>query len=103
MEIETRYDNNRLIIKLCGELDECTANETRQKVDKCVRNNSLMDVVFDFSEVTFMDSTGIGVLLGRYKIIKKNGNNVLICGANRQIDKILTMSGIYSIMKKISY
>ncbi len=49
-----------------------------------------------------MDSTGIGVLLGRYKLIKKLGGIAQISGSNKQIDRVLTMSGLYTIMEKIS-
>ena len=52
--------------------------------------------------LSFMDSTGIGVLLGRYKLIKKLGGVAMIKGSNKQIDRVLTMSGIYTIMEKIS-
>lgn len=102
MEIDSRYENNNLVILLLGELDESTADKTRRRIDGILNDGYYGDVIFDFSGVTFMDSTGIGVLLGRYKVIKKQGANVMLRSVNRQIDKVLSMSGIYTIMKKIS-
>ena len=58
-------------------------------------------VIFNFSKTTFMDSTGIGVLLGRYKLLKKIGIPVYIQSPSVSINKILQISGIYEIMPKI--
>ena len=58
-------------------------------------------IIFDFSKTSFMDSTGIGVLLGRYKKLKKYGKQSYVTNANFSINKILQISGIYEIMPKI--
>lgn len=102
MEVVTKQIYDNLIIRLIGELDECTAAGTRSTIDKAISNGGINCVTFDLSGLSFMDSTGIGVLLGRYKIIKKIGGVVQIRGCNSHIDKVLSMSGIFSIMKKIS-
>ena len=49
-----------------------------------------------------MDSTGIGVLLGRYTLLKQRGKNMFICNVNTQMDRILRTTGIYTIMRKVS-
>ena len=54
-------------------------------------------MILDFSGVTFMDSSGLGVILGRYRVIAGRGGRVLIGGANRAIDRILRMAGIYTL------
>ncbi len=102
MEVITKQIYDNLIVTLMGELDECTADGTRLVIDNAIAKGGINCVTFDMSGLTFMDSTGIGVLLGRYKIIKKNGGVVQIRGCNSHVDRVLSMSGIYRIMKKIS-
>lgn len=102
MQIVTNKQNGNLMISLIGELDECFADYTRKHIDKAITSERFDRVIFDMSGLTFMDSTGIGVLLGRYKLIKKLGGVAMITGSNKQIDRVLTMSGIYTIMEKIS-
>ena len=102
MEVVTKLIYDNLIVKLIGELDECTADYTRRTIDMEIARCNINCVTFDLQDLSFMDSTGIGVLLGRYKIIKKLGGVVQIRGCNNHIDKVLSMSGIFRIMKKIS-
>lgn len=102
MNIFTKKHNDSLIVEFFGELDECAADYTRKIIDKKILEVKCSNVVFDMSGLTFMDSTGIGVLLGRYKIIKRLGMTAMITNCNKQIDRVLSMSGIYTIMEKIS-
>lgn len=102
MKIKTAKSGDNLIISLQGELDESVADYTRKMIDSLLGGEKWRNIIFDMSEMTFMDSTGIGVLLGRYKLIKKMGGAAMISGANKQIDRVLSMSGIYTIMDKIS-
>ena len=102
MNIKTAKVGSNLIISLNGELDEIVADFTRKNIDKFILSERFENVIFDMNGLSFMDSTGIGVLLGRYKLIKKLGGVAMIKGSNKQIDRVLTMSGIYTIMEKIS-
>ncbi|MDE6549892.1 MAG: STAS domain-containing protein [Clostridia bacterium] len=89
------------VISLRGELDESCAAALRNQLDSQLCNTG-NNVVFDFGEVSFMDSTGIGMLLGRYKKLKAMGKNVYIANPHSHIDRIISMSGMYTIMKKIA-
>ena len=102
MQISNCIENNVLKIKLIGELDEYTANRTRDRLDSLFLKNNYTTVIIDMSELTFMDSTGIGVLIGRYKKIKCDNKQIFISNPNKQIEKIFKMSGLYEIMPKIS-
>ena len=102
MNIKTRINDCVLYISFCGELDEYSANYTRGLLDDAIATNQYNDVVFDLSRLDFMDSTGIGVLLGRYKILKSKKKNMFIYNPSPTIEKIINMSGIYEIMPKIS-
>ena len=57
--------------------------------------------MLDFRDVTLMDSSGIGLVIGRYKQLQKGGGELAVTGLNRQIDKVFTLSGLYRIIKKI--
>ena len=88
---------------LSGELDECASAELRRKLDEGLAVPGVQkNILFDMGGVSFMDSTGIGVLLGRYKLLKQRGKNMFICNVNTQMDRILRTTGIYTIMRKVS-
>jgi stage II sporulation protein AA (anti-sigma F factor antagonist) len=102
MIINAVVENNVLNIHFNGELDECSASYTRNYLDNAIKSNMYDSVVFDMSGLEFMDSTGIGVLLGRYKILKSKEKNMFIYNPTPVVEKIINMSGIYEIMPKIS-
>ncbi len=58
-------------------------------------------MVFDFTKTGFMDSAGIGVLLGRYKRMRELGGEVVVTGEDQRIERILKISGIYQIIRRI--
>ena len=102
MRIKNRLYNNTLYITLCGELDECSAPYTRNIMDELVDTNCCNKVIVDLSELEFMDSTGIGVMIGRYKKLKNKNIPIYICNPSNHIEKIFMMSGLYEIMPKIN-
>ena len=102
MNIDSIVENNVLKISFIGELDESTAGFTRSCLDSIIKKFNYEYVVFDMSSLEFMDSTGIGVLLGRYKLLKSYKKNMYISNPSPLVEKIINMSGIYEIMPKIS-
>ena len=78
MEIKYRNYNNVLYVMLDGELDEHTAKFTSKKLDEVFLSTISKQIIIDLSELTFMDSTGIGVLIGRYKKMKDKGVSIFI-------------------------
>ncbi len=102
MKVNYTLSNNNLYLYLVGELDECTALKTRTVIDDIIsRYPKIKNVVFNFSSLSFMDSTGIGMLLGRYKKIKAKGMGVFIENPSTTVEKIMQISGLYKIMPKI--
>ena len=87
-----------LTLKITEEIDEHTTEKLRRKMDNEISRFIPRKVVFDFSNVVFMDSAGIGMLLGRYKLMKMLGGELEIINANRQIKKLFEMSGILKII-----
>lgn len=102
MKIRSEIKDNVLYILFNGELDEYTAGYTRNYLDEAFSQCVFEDVVLDMRGLDFMDSTGIGVLIGRYKNLKNKSKRMFISNANPTIEKIINMSGIYEIMPKIS-
>ena len=102
MQIKHRNYNNTLYLSLSGELDEMSANFTRNEMDNLMQDNAIKQIVIDLSELTFMDSTGIGILIGRYKKMKTKNIPIFICNPNNHREKIFQMTGLYEIMPKIS-
>ena len=102
MEIHSQYRGNTLYITLQGEIDEHSAKISRIKADRLAERYSQSErAVFDLGGVSFMDSTGIGFLLGRYKTFRKFGVPSYIANPSLSTDKILMMSGVYTLMPRV--
>lgn len=101
MEIKSRLKNGTMYILLEGELDEYSANYTRDTMDDLIINNKFNKLIIDMHQLEFMDSTGIGVLIGRYKKLKSKQVLMYVMSPNSQIEKIFQMSGLYEIIPKI--
>lgn len=90
---------NILIIHIDGELDHHNSIDIRKKADEIVCNNVVKTIIFDFAKTSFMDSSGIGVIMGRYKKIKSLGGSIGVINVNRNVEKILFFSGLNKIIK----
>ena len=102
MQLTFRQDGRQLTFYLSGELDEHAASSVRRLADDTIDERSFVDlVVFDLSNVGFMDSTGIGFLIGRYKKFQRYGVPVYVTNPTQATDKILSVSGVYTIIPKI--
>lgn len=101
MQIKSRVHNKILYVLLCGELDECSANYTKLTLDEIFDKPDFEKIVIDLSELEFMDSTGIGVLIGRYKKMKGRDIPIYITNPSPHVEKIFKMTGLYQIMPKI--
>ena len=102
MKIKCKEHNQTLFVVLSGELDEHTAEYTRKILDDMFLSKHFIQVVIDLSELEFMDSTGIGVLIGRYKKLKDKKIPIFICNPSVHAEKIFNMTGLFEIMPKIS-
>ena len=93
-----QVQENCLTVFLPGELDHHNAEEIRRESDQLIDKNHIRYVIFDFENTTFCDSSGIGVIMGRYKKIYMLGGEVCAVHTNERMKKILTMSGVTRIM-----
>ena len=99
MEVEYQKDNKVLILKVTEELDHHIVEKLRKKADYEIERYLPRKVIFNFSNVTFMDSAGIGLILGRYKNISILGGDLEITNVKNSIEKILIMSGVSKLIK----
>lgn len=90
--------DNCLYFQITEEIDHHTTEKVRRKMDNEITRFMPRKVVFDFSKVSFMDSAGIGLIIGRYKLSKMLGGITEIINANQSIKKVLEMSGIVKII-----
>ena len=101
MKVQAARSGGVLRIKLCGDMDEYSAPSVRRECDRLIdQNPTAVKVVINLSEVAFMDSTGIGFLIGRYKKARQGGKSIFVEAPNFAADKVLTVSGIYSLIPK---
>ncbi len=103
MEISANYDDSVLYVRVSGEVDEHSAALARRTADKLCENFAarLERAVFDLERVSFMDSTGIGFLIGRYKKLSRYGVPMYVTNPSTATDRILRMSGVYTLIPRI--
>lgn len=99
MNIDYEEKDKQLTFKITEEIDHHWSEKIRRQVDDEIERYTPKRVIFDFDKVTFMDSAGIGMLIGRYKVTKMLGGNVEMINVKSNIKKILEMSGITKIIK----
>ncbi|HJJ04972.1 MAG TPA: anti-sigma factor antagonist [Clostridiaceae bacterium] len=87
-----------LWLQITEEIDHHTTEEIRRKADYEITRYMPRKVIFDFNQVTFMDSAGIGMLIGRYKVAKMLGSNIEMINVKPSIKKIFEMSGVLKII-----
>ncbi|NLJ98536.1 MAG: anti-sigma F factor antagonist [Tissierellia bacterium] len=90
--------NDNLIVTLKGELDHHTSEDARKSIDQQYYKNNLLNIVLDLRGLSFMDSSGIGLIMGRYKNCKEERGNMSIVSTSPSIDRILKMSGLLKLM-----
>jgi len=101
MIVKHELRDNTLFIMLIGELDHHTARYVREQSDKIIDSSDFKRVIFDMTYLAFMDSSGIGVLLGRYKKLAESKKPSYIMNPVPVVDRVLSMSGVYKLIKKL--
>lgn len=102
MQINSHMFQDTLYLSIQGELDEHSASYARENMDKLLEEGFFKQVIIDLSELEFMDSTGIGVMIGRYKKMKEKNIPIFISNPSTHADKIFKMTAMYQIMPKIN-
>lgn len=100
MKTEFEMDGRMMIIRLKEDLDHHNAVYIREMADGYLEKYPINRILFDFSGVEFMDSSGIGVVMGRYKQMAYVGGAVYVSGIGKSVERIFQMSGLYKLVKK---
>lgn len=100
MEVNYILSGGSLQVNLDGELDESSAGTVRGCLDEMIEKLKFEKMVLNMENLTFMDSTGVGVILGRYKKLKANNQKIFVINQSKHIDKVLKTTGIYSILNR---
>lgn len=98
MKIKYFEDEKILLVELKEDIDHHRTQEIRNKLDGEIRRRMPYKLVFDFSDIGFMDSAGIGMILGRYNLMRMIGGKVEVGNMKSQVKRILEMSGVMKVV-----
>lgn len=102
MKLNTKRQGQVLVAQISGELDHHTAPALAEHMDALLQDKTIRVLQLDLKNLTFMDSSGIGVILGRYKRLRNRGGRICVTNENKAISKIFQISGLYQVVEKIS-
>ncbi len=93
-------DGKRVTAALYGDIDQYSARELRAELDEVIARSRPELLIFDMENVGFMDSSGIGLILGRLKSVKACGGNIIIKNARSEIAAVIKLSGLSALLVK---
>lgn len=99
MYLKFENKSDKLLVYMMGELDHHSAEEVRNKIDDRLDRENINKLILDFSNVTFMDSSGIGVVIGRYKKLLLKKGLVCTTNVNGSVKRVFELSGMFKIIK----
>ena len=97
MAVTTKVEKNTVYAFLEGDIDHHSAKSMREKIDKEIEKARPSLLFLDFKKINFMDSSGIGLIMGRYKLIKALKGNLKIVNVSQRIERIIKLSGLYKL------
>ena len=100
MPVHLIYQPDCVRARLLGEIDDHTAREMRETIDPAILRLRPKKLILDFTDVPFMDSSGIGLIIGRYKQMRLWQGEVTLCGMSRRIEMIVKLSGAQTVVSK---
>ena len=98
MEITLIPKQRMVLMRVSGEIDHHTSEIIKQTIEKEIMRSGAINIAFDFGRVSFMDSSGIGMRMGRYKTVCALGGSIIIYDVNEQVKRLIEMSGLTSLV-----
>lgn len=98
--LEYEMRRQTLIVRLESELDHHAAAGMRGQLDRLLQDRRVQHLVLDLKKLRFMDSSGIGFIIGRYKLMARRGGSVAVINADRRMDRIFEMAGLYQLVDR---
>ena len=102
MNVEFEEINNKLYVKLLGELDHHSLLTQRCRIEMKLSTNTLSEIIFDLNNLSFMDSSGISLIYSAYKIANEFYQSVTVLTENEKFVKILTLAGMKKFVKIVN-
>ncbi|TCL60475.1 SpoIIAA-like anti-anti-sigma regulatory factor [Kineothrix alysoides] len=99
MEENFKVIDNYLMVRMPEEIDHHKSSYISENADRFIMQNRVSNVVFDFEDTRFMDSSGIGIIMGRYKKISCFGGKVFAVNMDNRIKHLLIISGLHKIVE----
>lgn len=97
-QFQAKKEGDTLTIMLSGEIDHYSASAIKTNIDALIRSPQIMHMRLDFSGVSFMDSSGIGMIIGRYKTMKAKNGRVSATGLYPPVDRLFRIAGLHRII-----
>ena len=97
MNVKTIFDDGILTALLFGEIDHHTARDIRLTVDSEIEKHHPSKLILDFRRVKFMDSSGIGLIMGRYRMMQLVGGKLALVNVPPHLERLIALSGVRAI------
>ena len=94
-----KSESELLTVFLSGEIDHCAAERLKERIEALIEKNHPHMLILDFDEVSFMDSSGIGLVMGRYKVLKPLGAELHVTNTSPHIGKVMKLAGLDRLAK----
>lgn len=96
--VRIKKRGSQLTAELCGEIDHCTSAAIRQQIEAALADERITSLHLDFTQVSFMDSSGIGMVIGRYKTMMSRRGRITSSGANESVKRVYRLAGLHRII-----
>ena len=97
INIQMAIRKDRLFVRLKGELDQAVTEKLKVRISEIIDKYNIKYLILNFENLHFMDSSGVGFIIGRYSQLKKKNGKIIICSMNRLIERIFLLSGLKKI------
>ncbi len=98
MEVTLMAKHRLVVMRIYGEIDHHMAGEIKKRVEREIKSTGAVNIALDFGGVTFMDSSGIGMIIGRYRTVRALGGSLIIFDASQQVLRLIEMAGINDLV-----
>ena len=97
--LQRELSGERVVVTVAGELDHCAAPQVRRRLDEVLADENITHLTLDLENLTFMDSSGIGVLLGRLRTLQMRGGSMSVKNMQPPVEKLFRLSGLQRVIE----
>ena len=98
MALKFRLEPDLLVAEIAGDIDHHSAAELKDRITTEYKRGTARNIELDFSRVTFMDSSGVGMVIGRYKEAAERGGTLYVSGLSNEVGRLFELSGLHKIV-----